>query len=161
MWNAISPGFELVSPCPIPATITITPRAPPYHCGSWWYEYSFWEGVKNSYKYFIVIFSIPKIWMLKKKTFSHKLNRKLLYSLSGMILNLRLKYESRYDESFLCNINGMWRAWCNGYRRKTWNWWPKFKSKTRLFRVNALWERHESIYSFASFGYIVRQTGFC
>ena len=27
MWNAISPGFELVSPCPIPATITITPRA--------------------------------------------------------------------------------------------------------------------------------------
>ena len=29
MWNAISPGFELVSPCPIPATITITPRAPP------------------------------------------------------------------------------------------------------------------------------------
>ena len=30
MWNAFSPGFELVSPCPIPATITITPRAPPY-----------------------------------------------------------------------------------------------------------------------------------
>ena len=30
MWNAISPGFELVSPCPIPTTITITPRAPPY-----------------------------------------------------------------------------------------------------------------------------------
>ena len=29
MGNAISPGFELVSPCPIPATITITPRAPP------------------------------------------------------------------------------------------------------------------------------------
>ena len=29
MWNAISPGFELVSPCPIPATITITPLAPP------------------------------------------------------------------------------------------------------------------------------------
>ena len=29
MWNAISPGFELVSPCPIPATITITPRALP------------------------------------------------------------------------------------------------------------------------------------
>ena len=28
MWNAISSGFELVSPCPIPATITITPRAP-------------------------------------------------------------------------------------------------------------------------------------
>ena len=28
MWNAISPGFELVSPCPIPATITITP--PPF-----------------------------------------------------------------------------------------------------------------------------------
>ena len=27
MWNAISPGFELVSPCPIPTTITITPRA--------------------------------------------------------------------------------------------------------------------------------------
>ncbi len=25
---AISPGFELVSPCPMPATITITPRAP-------------------------------------------------------------------------------------------------------------------------------------
>ena len=25
MWNAICPGFELVSPCPIPATITITP----------------------------------------------------------------------------------------------------------------------------------------
>ena len=23
------PGFELVSPCPYPATITITPRAPP------------------------------------------------------------------------------------------------------------------------------------
>ena len=30
MWNAISPGFELVSPCPIPATITITPRIPFY-----------------------------------------------------------------------------------------------------------------------------------
>ena len=29
MWNAVSPGFELVSPCPIPATITITPWAPP------------------------------------------------------------------------------------------------------------------------------------
>ena len=27
MWNAISPGFELVSLYPIPATITITPRA--------------------------------------------------------------------------------------------------------------------------------------
>ena len=25
--NAISPGFELMSPCPIPATITLTPRA--------------------------------------------------------------------------------------------------------------------------------------
>ena len=31
MWNAISPGFELVSPCPILATITITPLAPPLH----------------------------------------------------------------------------------------------------------------------------------
>ena len=29
MLNAISPGFELVSPNPIPATINITPRAPP------------------------------------------------------------------------------------------------------------------------------------
>ena len=28
MWNAISPGVELVSPCPIPATINIIPRAP-------------------------------------------------------------------------------------------------------------------------------------
>ena len=29
MWNAMSrPGFELVSPCPFPARITITPRAP-------------------------------------------------------------------------------------------------------------------------------------
>ena len=27
MWNA---GFELVSPCPFPTTITITPRAPPF-----------------------------------------------------------------------------------------------------------------------------------
>ena len=27
MWNAFSPGFELVSPCPIPATIIITPLA--------------------------------------------------------------------------------------------------------------------------------------
>ena len=27
MWNTISPGFELVSPCPFPATITITPLA--------------------------------------------------------------------------------------------------------------------------------------
>ena len=26
MWNAVSPGFELVSSCPFPATITITPR---------------------------------------------------------------------------------------------------------------------------------------
>ena len=31
MWNAISPGFELVSLCPIPATITITPRAPQHY----------------------------------------------------------------------------------------------------------------------------------
>ena len=30
MWNAISPRFELVSPCPIPTTITITPRSPPW-----------------------------------------------------------------------------------------------------------------------------------
>ena len=30
MWNAISPGFELVSPSPIPATISITPRDWPY-----------------------------------------------------------------------------------------------------------------------------------
>ena len=29
MWNAISPGFELMSLCPIPATMPITPRAPP------------------------------------------------------------------------------------------------------------------------------------
>ena len=28
-WIAISLGFELVSPCPFPTTITITPRAPP------------------------------------------------------------------------------------------------------------------------------------
>ena len=27
--NQSRPGFELVSPCPYPATITITPRAPP------------------------------------------------------------------------------------------------------------------------------------
>ena len=27
--NQSRPGFELVSPCPFPATITITPRAPP------------------------------------------------------------------------------------------------------------------------------------
>ena len=30
MWSAISPGYELVSPCPIPTTITTTPRAPRY-----------------------------------------------------------------------------------------------------------------------------------
>ena len=30
MWNAITrPGFELVSPCPFPTVITITPQAPP------------------------------------------------------------------------------------------------------------------------------------
>ena len=34
MGNAISPGFELVSPCPTPATITITPRAPRNHTDS-------------------------------------------------------------------------------------------------------------------------------
>ena len=28
--NQSRPGFELVSPCPFPTTITITPRAPPY-----------------------------------------------------------------------------------------------------------------------------------
>ena len=27
--NQSRPGFELVSPCPFPTTITITPRAPP------------------------------------------------------------------------------------------------------------------------------------
>ena len=27
--NQFRPGFELASPCPIPATITITPRTPP------------------------------------------------------------------------------------------------------------------------------------
>ena len=36
MWNAISPGIELVSPCPIPATITITPRAPHSHQIVFW-----------------------------------------------------------------------------------------------------------------------------
>ena len=32
MWNANQsrPGFELVSPCPFPTTITITPRVPPF-----------------------------------------------------------------------------------------------------------------------------------
>ena len=29
--NQSRPGFELVSPCPFPATITITPRAPPWY----------------------------------------------------------------------------------------------------------------------------------
>ena len=28
--NKFRPGFELVSPCSFPTTITITPRAPPY-----------------------------------------------------------------------------------------------------------------------------------
>ena len=28
--NQSRPGFELVSPCPFPTTITITPRAPPW-----------------------------------------------------------------------------------------------------------------------------------
>ena len=28
--NHSRPGFELVSPCPFPTTITITPRAPPF-----------------------------------------------------------------------------------------------------------------------------------
>ena len=28
-YNKSGPGFELVSPCSYPATITITPRAPP------------------------------------------------------------------------------------------------------------------------------------
>ena len=27
-----APGFELVSPCPFPTTITITPQSPPYLC---------------------------------------------------------------------------------------------------------------------------------
>ena len=31
--NQSRPGFELESPCPIPTTITITPRAPPKHHG--------------------------------------------------------------------------------------------------------------------------------
>ena len=29
--NQSRPGFELVSPCPFPTTITITPRAPPIY----------------------------------------------------------------------------------------------------------------------------------
>ena len=29
------PGFELVSPCPFPTTITITPRAPTTRCYRW------------------------------------------------------------------------------------------------------------------------------
>ena len=33
--NQAGPGFELVSPCPYPATLTITPRAPPFDWG--WY----------------------------------------------------------------------------------------------------------------------------
>ncbi len=32
-YNQSGPGFELVSPCPYPATITITPRTPPLHFG--------------------------------------------------------------------------------------------------------------------------------
>ena len=35
MWNAISAGFELASPCPIPATITITSRPPPLVDYAW------------------------------------------------------------------------------------------------------------------------------
>ncbi len=31
--NQSRPGFELVSPCPFPTTITITPRAPPQLVG--------------------------------------------------------------------------------------------------------------------------------
>ena len=31
--NQTRPGFGLVSPCPFPTTITITPRAPPYFIG--------------------------------------------------------------------------------------------------------------------------------
>ena len=32
--NQSGPGFELVSPCPFPTTITITPRAPPFFCNN-------------------------------------------------------------------------------------------------------------------------------
>ena len=41
--NKWRPGFELVSPCPFPATITITLRAPPF-----FYWYSF--GIKSHTK---------------------------------------------------------------------------------------------------------------
>ena len=41
MWNAISPGFELVSPCPTPAMTTITPRAPP-KLNNYWWKILFW-----------------------------------------------------------------------------------------------------------------------
>ena len=34
--NQSRPGFELVSPCPFPTTITITPRASPTRCNSYW-----------------------------------------------------------------------------------------------------------------------------
>ena len=33
--NQSRPGIELVSPCPFPTTITITPRAPPFICLLW------------------------------------------------------------------------------------------------------------------------------
>ena len=34
--NQCRPGFELVSPCPFPTTITVTPRAPPHIMAKKW-----------------------------------------------------------------------------------------------------------------------------
>ena len=51
-YNQSRPGFELVSPCSFPTTITITPRAPPGHitvCKMGWYAVEINQSITYTY----------------------------------------------------------------------------------------------------------------
>ena len=54
--NQPRPGFELVSPCPFPTTITITPRAPP----KWYYLTHSWED-KGVHTIFWLFYFTPTL----------------------------------------------------------------------------------------------------
>ena len=92
MWNAISPRFELMSPCPIPATITITPRAPPQN--RWIYC-----DVKSTLNVSVSITIIRTLisgklytqwWMLVEITGTNKMYTTKRYKRARSVLNLKV-----------------------------------------------------------------------
>ena len=86
MWNAISPGFELVSLCLIPATITITPRASRL-CDRWtktWFDELLGEKLTVNKLCWLGVYAILTWYICSKSDIDNSLS----VNIANYIINI-------------------------------------------------------------------------